>query len=267
VEAVRAAGRQATVDMYVYTAGSTFIDIIFPSWVFDGGREQAFARLTDAATRARVRQEIVDKAAGQGFADLGFVQIARYRHDPSFDGRRLDEIARARGSAADALAQADLAIDIRLNGGADVVVHKMAEEDVDRLVRQPFAMFGADAGVGAAEGEGSPHPRGFGNNARVLARYVRERGLLSLEEAVRRMTSLPAQTFHLWDRGLLRPGMAADLVVFDPLRVADLATFEQPRQFSRGFDVVLVNGVVTIDAGRHTGARAGRVLRGGGARP
>jgi N-acyl-D-amino-acid deacylase len=141
----------------------------------------------------------------------------------------------------------------------------MAEEDVDRILRQPFAMIGADAGVFVEQGEGSPHPRGFGNNARVIARYVRERGLLTLEEAVRRMTSLPAQTFHVWDRGLLRPGMAADVVVFDPAKVNDPATFERPRQFSTGFDYVLVNGRLTIDEGRHTGARAGQVLRGPGA--
>ncbi len=262
VERARAAGRQATVDMYVYTAASTGIDILFPTWVFDGGPEQARARLEDAATRAKVAREIVEKAAAQGFDDLGFVQIASHRTDPSFNGRRLPEIARDRRGATDALAQAELAIDIRLGGGADVVVHKMADRDVDHILRQPFTMIGADAGVFAELGEGNPHPRGFGNAARVIAHYVRERGVLTLEEAVRRMTSLPAQTFHAWDRGLLRPGMAADVVVFDPARVQDLATFERPRRFSTGFDYVLVNGTIAIDDGRYTGTRSGQVLRG-----
>ncbi|MCC6619549.1 MAG: D-aminoacylase [Chloroflexi bacterium] len=262
IEQARAAGHQATVDVYVYTAGATYIDIIFPAWVFDGGRDQALARLKDPVQRAKVRQEIVDKAAAQGFEDLGFVQIASYKADPGYNGRRLPEIATARGAEADPLAQADVAIDIRLNGGADVVVHKMADEDVDRIVRQPFAMIGADAGVEGLAGEGNPHPRNFGNNARLLSRYVRQRGLLTLEEAVRRMTSLPAQTFHVWDRGLVRPGFAADLLVFDPARVEDHATFERPRQYSSGFDVVLVNGTIVIDEGRHTGARPGQVLRG-----
>lgn len=265
VEQARAAGHQATVDMYVYTAGATSIDIIFPAWVFDGGRDVALARLKDPAQRERARREIVEKAAAQGFDDLGFVQIASYEADPSFNGRRLPEIARARGGPADALAQADLAIEIRLNGGAGVVVHKMADEDVDRILAQPFAMIGADAGVEDLTGEGNPHPRNFGNNARLIGRYVRERGVLTLEEAVRRMTSLPAQTFHVWDRGLVRPGFAADLVVFDPSKVADHATFERPRQYSTGFDVVVVNGTVVIDEGRATGARPGQILRGPGA--
>ena len=262
IEQARAKGLQVTADQYVYTAGSTTLDILFPSWVFDGGDAAAERRLKDPDTRARVRQEMVAKAAGQGFTDFSFVQIASCKAKPAYAGRRLPEIAAAEHKPATAAAQADVAIDIRLAGGADVVVHKMSDGDVDRFLVQPFTMIGSDASPMTEAEEGNPHPRSFGNAARLLSRYVRERRLLGLEEAVRKMTSLPAQTFKLWDRGVLRPGFAADIVVFDPARVADHATFESPKRFSEGLDFVLVNGVVVVDHDVHTKARPGRILRG-----
>jgi N-acyl-D-amino-acid deacylase len=261
VAAARLRGEPVTVDQYAYTAASTGLDIIFPTWVFDGGTEQVRARLTDPATRARVAREMVQKAAGQGFDDFVFVQVARFEPDARFDGLRLPEIARLAGRGEGAAAQAEQAIDMRLAGGATLVLHKMSEADVDDIMRQPFTMFGSDSGVLDEASPGSPHPRGFGNTARVLGTYVRERGLLGLEEAVRKMTSLPAQTFGLWDRGLLRPGLAADVVVFDPAAVGDRATFDQPKRFAAGFDAVLVNGRFAVERGQLTGARAGLVLK------
>jgi N-acyl-D-amino-acid deacylase len=262
VAAARARGEPVTIDQYAYTAASTGLDIIFPSWVFDGGPEQANARLTDPVTRARAAREMVQKAAAQGFADFSFVQVARFAPDERFDGRRLPEIARLAGRGAGAEAQAEQAIDMRLAGGAQLVLHKMSEQDVDDIMRQPFTMFGSDSGVLDETSPGAPHPRGFGNNARVLGVYVRERGLIALEEAIRKMSSLPAQTFGLWDRGLLRPGLAADLVVFDPRTVADRATFEDPKRFATGLEYVLVNGRLAVDQGQVTGERAGLALKG-----
>ena len=146
-----------------------------------------------------------------------------------------------------------------------MVLHKMSEADVERIFRQPFTMIASDGGVISAASASIPHPRSFGNNARVLGVYVREKKLVGLEEAVRKMTSLPAGTFRLWDRGLLRPGMAADVVIFDEKTVGDRATFEQPKQYPAGFSFVIVNGQIVIESEKHTGAKPGQILRGRGA--
>jgi N-acyl-D-amino-acid deacylase len=146
-----------------------------------------------------------------------------------------------------------------------MVFHKMADTDVDRIIAQPWAMIASDSGV-QQMGRGVPHPRGYGNNARALAVYVREKKLIGLEDAIRKMTSLPAATFNLWDRGLIRPGMAADLVVLDEKKVADRATFDKPHQLAEGFVYVIVNGKLVIEAGRHTGMKSGRALYGPGKR-
>jgi N-acyl-D-amino-acid deacylase len=150
-----------------------------------------------------------------------------------------------------------------LAGSAGMIYHKMSEPDVEHIIAQPFTMVASDSGV-QQMGRGAPHPRGYGNNARVLARYVRERKIISLEDAVRKMTSLPAATFNLWDRGLIRPGMAADIVIFDDQKVQDRATFDNPHQFAEGFVYVIVNGKTVIDNGQHTKSKPGRALYGPG---
>ena len=146
-----------------------------------------------------------------------------------------------------------------------MVLHSMSDADVDRIFRQPFTMIASDSGVHNPESASIPHPRGYGNNARVLGLYTREKKLVGIEEAIRKMTSLPAGTFRLWDRGLLRPGMAADVVIFDEKTVADRATFQQPKQYPAGFNFVIVNGQVVIENDKHMGTKAGQVLRGRGA--
>ena len=193
------------------------------------------------------------------------MQIASYAPAPDYNGKRLPEIAVTAGRGATADAQADLAIDMMLAGSAQVVVHKMNDDDLERILRQPFVMIASDAGIPPEMGgAANPHPRGFGNNARALARYVRDRQVISLEDAIRKMTSLPAATFGFEDRGLLRTGLAADIVVFDPERIADPATFEAPKQFAVGVDTVLVNGQLVVDAGQVTDWRPGKALRGPG---
>lgn len=144
-----------------------------------------------------------------------------------------------------------------------MIYHKMSEPDVERIIAQPYTMIASDSGVQRL-GNGVPHPRGYGNNARVLARYVREKNILSLEDAVRKMTSLPAATFKLWDRGLIRKGMAADIVIFDEKKVGDKATFDNPHQFAEGFNSVIINGRVVIENGKHTKNKPGRALYGQG---
>jgi N-acyl-D-amino-acid deacylase len=265
IEDARASGQQVTVDQYLYPAGSTGIGILFPSWVFDGGGEKTKERLRDPATRARVRREMVEKAGQQGFQDFSFAYVASHQANQAFNGKNIAEITMTTRQKSDATAQADQAIDILLAGGAQMVLRKMSDQDVERIFRQPFTMIASDAGVIDPASASVPHPRGFGNNARVLGLYAREKRMVSMEEAVRKMSSLPAQTFSLRDRGLLRPGMAADIVIFDEKTVADRATFERPKQYATGIEYVIVNGQVVIEKGTHTGARPGRALRGRGA--
>ncbi|MFN0122241.1 MAG: N-acyl-D-amino-acid deacylase family protein, partial [Blastocatellia bacterium] len=264
VEDARARGQQVTVDQYLYPASSTGIGILCPSWIFDGGDEKLKERLADKAVRARIVREMLAKAATGGFRDFSFAYVASHRANPAYNGKNIAEITRMAGQQTTAVAQAEQALEILQAGGAQMVLRKMSDADVERILRQPFTMIASDAGVADPGGDGVPHPRGFGNNARVLGLYVREKKLLGLEEAIRRMSSLPAQTFQLWDRGLLRPGMAADVVVFDEQTIADRATFEQPKQYPIGIDYVLVNGQVTIEKGKHAGTKAGAILRGRG---
>lgn len=266
VEDARARGLQVTVDQYLYPAGSTGIGILFPSWVFEGGAEKTRERLTDAATRARVRRELIEKAEQQGFKDFAFAFVANHQANQSFNGKNIAEITKTVKQKTDADSQAEQVIEIQLAGGAQMVLHKMSEADVERIFKQPFTMIASDAGVIDAASASIPHPRGFGNNARVLGVYVREKKLTTIEDAIRKMTSLPAGVFRLWDRGLLRPGMAADLVVFDEKAVVDRATFEQPKQYPTGIQFVVVNGQTVIEKGGHTGAKPGQILRGRGAK-
>ncbi|MBL8207698.1 MAG: D-aminoacylase [Blastocatellia bacterium] len=260
VEEARARGQQVTVDQYLYPASSTGIGILFPSWIFADGKLNE--RLQDKATRERIIREMLEKANKGGFQDFSFAYVASHRANPNFNGKNIAEITSMTRKESTITAQAEQAIEILKTGGASMVLQKMSEADVERIFRQPFTMVASDAGVIDVASDSIPHPRGFGNNARVLAEYVRKRNVVSLAEAIRKMTSLPAQTFKLWDRGLLRPGMAADVVIFDEKVVADLANFQQPKQYATGFGYVLVNGQVIIENGKHTGARAGQILRG-----
>ncbi len=264
VEDARARGLQVTVDQYLYPAGSTGMGILFPSWVFEGGSEKTQERFKDVAIRQRIIRELIEKANLQGFQDFAFAYVANHRADQSFNGKSIAEITKMAKQKSDVHSQAEQMIDMMLAGGAQMVLHKMSEDDVARIFKQPFTMVASDAGVIEIGSASIPHPRGFGNNARALGVYVREKKLVGIEEAIRKMTSLPAQTFRLWDRGLVRPGMAADLVVFDEKTVIDRATFEQPKQYATGFDYVIVNGRIVIDKGEHKGAKPGRILRGRG---
>jgi N-acyl-D-amino-acid deacylase len=265
VDEARSRGQQVTVDQYLYPAGSTGIGILFPSWPFEGGAEKMKERMQDRATRERIKREMIAKAANDGFKDFSFAFVANHRPNQSFNGKNIAEITKMVKQKSDVNSQAEQAIDMLLAGGAQMVLHKMSDQDVERIFRQPFTMVASDAGVIDVASASIPHPRGFGNNARVLGVYVREKRLVGLEEAIRKMSSLPAQTFNLWDRGLLRPGMAADIVIFDEKTVADRATFEQPKQYPVGIDYVIVNGKVVIERDAHNGAHSGSILRNRGA--
>jgi N-acyl-D-amino-acid deacylase len=262
----RARGQQVTVDQYVYTASSTSLNTLLPTWALEGGRDKAKARLDDPATRAKIRAEMIQSLGKNGFKDFSYAVVAGYQPEPAYEGKNISEITRLARGKSGPNEEAEQIIAMYLAGSAGMIFHKMSELDVERIVAQPYTMIASDSGV-IRMNSGVPHPRGYGNNARVIATYVREKKLIGLEDAVRKMTSLPAATFRLWDRGLLRPGMAADIVIFDENKVTDRASFDKPHQYAEGFAVVLVNGRVVIDGGKHTGATPGRALYGPGREP
>jgi N-acyl-D-amino-acid deacylase len=196
----------------------------------------------------------------QGRADYSYAVIARFRADPALNGLSISQAAKLKRGSDSLDDQIELLFDIERRGGGSGVFHGMDEEDVQAFMKHPCTMIASDGGPRKL-GEDIPHPRSYGNNARVLGRYVRELKVLTLPEAIRRMTSLPAQTFRLADRGVLKPGAWADMVIFDPEKVGDVATFDDPHHYSVGFSDVIVNGTPVIRAGTLTAARPGGPLR------
>ncbi len=262
VENARRNGIDVTVDQYPYAASSTGLSVLLPSWAYAGGREQFLKRLTDPPTRKKImqdaRQVIFNRS---GFRQLDYAVVARCEWNPALEGKSISQINQEKGRKKDLDAEIETVVDLLEKGGAQMVYHSMSEEDVERIMRYPYTMVGSDGGI-IEFGKGAPHPRSYGTNARVLGRYVRERKTVRLEEAVRKMTSLPAQRFGMLDRGLIRPGMWADINVFDEKTVSDQATFPKPHAYSAGFRFVLVNGVPVIEEGKHTGAKPGQILTG-----
>jgi len=259
----RARGVDVTIDQYPYTASSTSIGAIFPQWAMAGGGGGLKARLADPAQRAKIKEVIVTRLReDRGGGDPKNVAMARCA-EAGLAGKNLAEITQARGRAVTFENAAETMIELQQSGGCQGIFHAISEEDVERILRFPLTMVGSDGQI-PVFGEGNPHPRSYGNFVRVLGRYVRERKALSLEEAVRKMTSLPAARLKLLDRGLLRPSMKADVAVFDPARVADQATFTQPHQYAEGISWVLVNGKPVVANGAVTKERPGRVLYGPG---
>ena len=263
VREARARGLVVTVDQYAYTASSTSLDSRLPAWLRAGGLEESKKRLADKATRDRVFKEMKDTLKKSGFKDYGYAVVASYRPDKSFNGKSIAEITKQVKKKSDVTSQIEQILEMYEAGGASMVYHSMGEDDVKRIMQEPFTMIASDAGVRQLD-DSVPHPRGYGNNARVLGRYVRELKLISLEDAIRKMTSLPAQTFGLRDRGLIREGLAADLVIFDENTIIDQATFDKPHQFPVGISYVIVNGTTVVENNEVTAARPGMALRGPG---
>lgn len=265
VQQARERGLQVTVDQYAYPASSTGLETQLPDWVLEGGRDAAMPRLRDARQRDQIKKEMIKNLDKAGRKSYSHAFVAFYRPDTTFNGKSIAEITQQVRKKKNVEAQAEQIIEMYIasNGRVGMVYHTMSERDVEYIMQQPFCMIASDAGV-LEMGRGVPHPRGYGDNARVLGKYVREKKLLRLEDAIRKMTSLPAQTFRFWDRGLIREGFAADLVLFDPQQVTDRATFEQPHQYPDGILYVLVNGIVAVKGGQHTGARSGKILYGAG---
>lgn len=264
VREARARGVLVTVDQYAYTASSTSLDSRLPSWLLAGGFEEAKKRLSDKPTRERVMKDMKDALKRSGFKDYSYAMVANYEADKSFNGKSIADITKIVRGEKDVKNQIEQIVAMYEAGGAGMIYHGMNEEDVQRIMREPFTMIASDSGVRRID-ESVPHPRGYGNNARVLGRYVRELKLITLEDAIRKMTSLPAQTFGFRDRGLVREGFAADLVIFDENTIGDQATFIAPHQFPIGISYVVVNGEAVFADGKMTDQRPGAALRGAAA--
>ena len=269
VEQARAEGLKITADMYTYTAGATGLDASMPPWAQEGGLKEWIKRLKDPTTRKRVREEMTTPtdrwenlylAAGSSTKVLlvGFKQDSlKY-----LTGKTLAEVAALRGKTPEETAM-DLVIDDQSRVGT--VYFLMSEENVKTQIALPWVSFGSDAEALAPEGvflKSNPHPRAYGNVARLLGKYVRDEKVVSLQEAIRRLTSLPAANLKLKDRGALSPGHVADVVVFDPAKISDHATFDAPHRYATGMIHVFVNGKQVLKEGEHTGVKSGRVVRG-----
>lgn len=266
VDEARARGVDVTIDQYPYTASSTSIQGgLVPQWAQAGGREAMLNRLRDEATRGKVLAAIATAIeTDRGGGDPANVVLAACPWDPSLAGRSLAQVLRDRGRPVTIPRAAELVVEIVERGGCSAIYHAISEEDLQRIMRHPATMIASDAAPGIPTfGQNVPHPRAYGTFARVLGVYVRDRRVLTLEDAVRKMSGFPAARLGLTDRGLLRPGMKADIVVFNPGTVIDRATFEKPHQYAEGVLHVLVNGQAVLADGKTTGARPGRVLRHG----
>lgn len=283
----KARGIRISADQYPYTASSTGLVVLLPSWLSEGGLNLAKQKLRDPATHKRVRDEMLGQIRALGWEDYSFAKVAYCESDHALVGLTIPEIAQQRGRTnsrhfqgphwqagyevilagrilpgeSELEREADTIIDLYSHGGAQMVFFNMNEDDVQTIMKNPELMFGSDSGVREESSAALPHPRGAGTFPRILGLYAREKHLFSIEEAVRRMTSLPALTFGLKDRGQIKPGYWADLVLFDRKRIRDTATYEEPLSIPDGVEYVIVNGSVTLDMGRVTNSLSGKVIR------
>ena len=271
IDRARAAGIQLTTDMYNYVAGATGLNASMPPWVQEGGYTAWVERLKDPTIREKVISEM--KTDAQEWENLYYaagsadkVLLVGFKNDDlkKYTGKSLAEVAEIMGKSPE-----ETAIDLVIADGSRVgtVYFLMSEENVKKQIALPYMSFGSDAGSMATEGvflKSNPHPRAYGNFSRLLGKYVREEKVIPLEEAIHKLSALPASHLKLKNRGLLKPGYAADVVIFDPKTISDHATFEQPHQYSTGVHHVFVNGVQVLKDGKHTGATPGRVVRGPG---
>ena len=264
VEQARARGVDVSIDQYPYTAASTRTVALFPPWAQAGGREKLLERLRDPVARASIKAEIARRIEfDRGGGDPKNVQLVLCEWDQRLNGKTLADVTRRRGREVTFENAAETTMEIEAAGGCAAVYHAMNEEDVERIMRYRGTMIASDGWIFRL-GDGVPHPRAYGTFPRVLGRYGREKGILDLEDAVRKMTSLPAQRIGQFDRGLLRPGMKADVTIFDPDTIIDRAEFGEPHRYSDGVHFVIVNGKVVLDNGKMTAERPGTILYGAG---
>jgi N-acyl-D-amino-acid deacylase len=262
IDAARASGLDITHDLYPYTASSTGSSVLFPAWALADGAKGFATRVKDPASRARIEAEMKDIFVKErGGNDLVRVQFRNVRSDPRYNGKTMADMAKDRGLPNTVDTGIQLAIELQLAGGFSAIYHTIDEADVQRIMRHPLAMFDTDADL-VEYGFGVPHPRSYGTFPRVLGRYVRELKVLTLEDAIRRMSSMPADQIGHPETGRIAEGKYADITVFDATTIADRATFDNPHEYPVGIRHVVVNGVPIIRNGALTGAKPGRVLKG-----
>jgi len=261
VEAARAEGLDVTIDQYPYTAGSTGLANVLPKWARAGTRDEYQARLDNPESRARIKADTIDILNGARAAgDLSRITVASFSSHPEYVGKTMAEVTLMNGYEPSVENGAEVAMDILYEGGGSAIYHMMVEEDVQRIMQAPFTSIASD-GSAVAYGENVPHLRNYGTFPRVLRKYVREDGLLSLEQAVHKMTALPASRIRLDTRGVLAEGMVADINIFDADTVSDNDEWAKPHQYATGFSYVLIGGVPVIDKGNRTQAFPGKVLK------
>jgi N-acyl-D-amino-acid deacylase len=261
VDAARGRGQNVMMDQYPYTASSTGIAVLIPSWALAEGGASFKQRVADPTECAQIKSEIARMIlTDRGAGDLSRIQFASVKWKPNLVGRTLRDWCIERGLEPTPENGAELVVEAQLAGGASCIFHAMDDADVERIMRHPQTMIASDGRLSEASVD-QPHPRCYGTYPRVLGLYVREKKTLTLENAIHKMTQLPAQCLGLKDRGVIAPGKAADLVLFDPATVRDTATFAAPHQYPVGIPYVIVNGVVTMDDGKFSSQRGGKVLR------
>lgn len=265
VDAARARGVDVTLDQYPYTASATSVSsALLPAWALEGTRAQQLARLKDPAQRARIKNDSIAMIRDErGGGDTKNVQFSNCGFDPKLAGKTLADLTRLHDMEPTIANGAETVMWIAEQGGCQGIFHAMNEDDLVRILKHPATMIASDGEV-PIFGRANPHPRSYGTFARVLGRYVREQHVLTLEDAVRKMTSFPAAGLGFTDRGVLRPGMKADIAIFDPATVKDTATFTAPHQYAEGFFAVIVNGQLIFENGAMTAARPGQILYGPG---
>ena len=261
VDSAREIGLKISIDQYPYDASYTGISVLIPSWARAGGQKEFVRRTKDPKLRDSIKKGIVFNILNdRGGNDLDRVQFAKVSWDKTLEGNTLKYWAKSLGLEPTVENGAELVIKAQLNGGASAIYHAMDEGDVENIMKHPLTMIASDGRL-VVPGEGHPHPRWYGTFPRVLGLFVREKQVLPLEEAIYKMSFLPAKTIGIKGRGLIKKGMFADITIFDKNTIIDRATFEKPHQYSEGIHYVLVNGELAIDNGEFQNIKAGKVLR------
>ncbi len=259
VEEARKQGYDVTIDQYPYTASSTNLAVRLPDWALEGGLDSLRVKMKDPVMRKRILDGMKASQKKDKQKDYSFAVVAWYGPDTTMNGKSITQINLEKGRKKNFLNEANLILDMLAKSNAQMIYHTMNESDLIYFMKYPFNMPAADAGV--SDGRGMPHPRGFGTNARVLSKYVRDQKVIGLEEAIRRMTSLPATKFNLKDRGMIMEGKYADILIFDEGKIQDKSVYENPHQYTVGIEYVFVNGKLVIENGKHNGTRSGIALR------
>ncbi len=264
MEQAREDGVEVNCDVYPYTAGSTTITSLLPTWVLEGGTEKMMERLRDKKTRERIRREFLeDRIRGENWiksAGLDGILISSCPPNTKYEGKNLEDILKEK-NMLDKPYEGVFDFILEIRGEATIVIFAMSEEDLSTVISNPLSSICSDSWLTRPSAGGKPHPRVYGTFPRVLGKYVRQNGLIRIEEAIRKMTSLPATKIGLKNRGLIKEGFQADIVVFDPAHIIDKATYEDPHKYPEGINYVIVNGKVVVENGNHTGARPGKILR------